>query len=423
VLVHPSFDGRRWQRQPSDFRALPSGPLGQTADQLWLVEPSRFTAVPWDGRSLPLDGRLRLDPLGELQLDQPPANARAYPMDTVAAAPDWQRAPPRPADLRLPAGGEPRLRALAEGWRRLAEPQQRVAAAQSWFLNAGFRYDTQPGPLPERDGLDAFLFTTRVGFCGHYASAFTALMRAAGVPARVVTGYFGGDWVVPLGGSPYLELRQSDAHAWSEVWLPESGWNRIDPSSWATGSPETTVRAAEGSPARAGRLNPWQWLQRQWWGLDVAWSRWWLGFDRAGQEALLQRLFGANRHWLGWTILAALVIGLLAGLALVGRWGRQPRQDWLERDLKRLLSLLSRLAIPARPGESLQSLCDRAGQRHPSLAPLLADLAERHALLRFAAPPSDGNEARRARQAWKLALRQLKRSCQDAIRQQTSSTP
>jgi hypothetical protein len=155
----------------------------------------------------------------------------------------------------------------------------------------------------------------------------------------------------------------------------------------------------------------------------VAWSRWWLGFDRAGQEALLQRLFGANRHWLGWTILAALVIGLLAGLALVGRWGRQPRQDWLERDLKRLLSLLSRLAIPARPGESLQSLCDRAGQRHPSLAPLLADLAERHALLRFAAPPSDGNEARRARQAWKLALRQLKRSCQDAIRQQTSSTP
>jgi transglutaminase-like putative cysteine protease len=123
---------------------------------------------------------------------------------------------PSSNDLLLPRSGDPRLRQLARGWAALPDPRQRVEAARGWFLTNGFRYDTRPGPQPERDGLDACLFDSRTGFCGHFTSAFTALMRAAGVPARVVTGY--------LGGTTFLEVSQSDAHAWSEVWLPETGW-------------------------------------------------------------------------------------------------------------------------------------------------------------------------------------------------------
>lgn len=97
-------------------------------------------------------------------------------------------------------------------------------------------------------------------------------MRAAGVPARVVSGYLGGTWVRPLSGAPYLDLRHSNAHAWSEVWLQDQGWQRIDPSAWATAPAKSTEASAPGS--NTNPISSWlQWLQWQWWGLDLSWSR------------------------------------------------------------------------------------------------------------------------------------------------------
>ncbi len=96
----------------------------------------------------------------------------------------------------------------------------------AWLRGGGFVYTLTPQRLG-RESVDELLFRTRQGFCGHYASAFVDLMRAGGVPARVVTGYQGGEWN-PIGG--YLLVRQSDAHAWAEVWLPGRGWLRADPT-------------------------------------------------------------------------------------------------------------------------------------------------------------------------------------------------
>ncbi|MFM7454956.1 MAG: transglutaminaseTgpA domain-containing protein, partial [Cyanobium sp.] len=305
VLVHPNFDGQRWLRaaDAESGRVEPARPLPPAAaaagrDQVWLVEPSRFTAVPWSSGGQPLDGKLRPQANGELRLLRPALERRSYRLLETGAPPAWQRQPPRLSELVLPANRNPRLLALGRQWAALAEPAARVQAARAWFLEQGFRYDRQPGVLAGPDGLDRFLFERRVGFCGHYASAFSALMRAAGVPSRVVSGYLGGTWVEPLGGASYLELRQSDAHAWSEVWLPGQGWLALDPSSWVGGG-----SAAEGAgpgDQRRAVPGPWRWLQRQWWGLDMAWSRWWLGFDQARQEELLNRLLGRQRWALGW---------------------------------------------------------------------------------------------------------------------------
>jgi transglutaminase-like putative cysteine protease len=422
VLVHPRFDGRRWEREEQAFRDLPPGPQAAQPEQLWLVEPSRFQAVPWDGRSLPVGRQLRSDGRGELLENRPAGETRAYQLGPGPGPPAWPSRPPGMEDLRLPRAGDPRLRELARGWAALPDPRQRLEAARGWFLAGGFRYDTRPGQLPERDGLDTFLFETRSGFCGHYASAFTALMRAAGVPARVVTGYLGGEWVVPLGGTPFLEVRQSHAHAWSEVWLPEAGWQRVDPSGWAVGSPGNTTTAA--ATRNRAQPNPLQWLQRQWWGLDVAWSRWWLGFDQAGQEALLQRLFGSQRGWLGLVLLLALAAALVLGLALLRRGaGPSARQDWLSRDLAVVLRVLRRHGVTLRPGEGLGDLCARAADREPSLAEPLQILAAQHAQLRFAGLPAGSAGAGRARQLWRLALRQLKRASRGAIRPRGRSTP
>ncbi|MFU8883950.1 MAG: transglutaminaseTgpA domain-containing protein [Cyanobacteriota bacterium] len=420
VLVHSQFDGHRWLREP-EAETGPAGPAlppapGALRDQVWLVEPSRFSAVPWNGASRPLDVQLRPLPTGELRLLRPGVERRSYRLLEQAEPLAWQQQPPRSSDLQVPPERNPRLLALGRQWGTLADPAARVQAAKDWFQSQGFRYDTQPGSLPEPDGLDIFLFERRLGFCGHYASAFSALMRAAGVPSRVVSGYLGGRWVVPLGGASYLELRQSDAHAWSEVWLPGQGWQRLDPSSWvqATGA----VGAGSQSPAQAG---PGSWLQRQWWGLDMAWSRWWLGFDQSRQEALLNWLLGERRWALGWLILAGLAAGLATGLVLLQRRGER-HGDHLARDLADLLHLLRRLGLAAKPGETLEQLAARAAARHPQLAQPLAELVACHGERRFG-PQTNRTGARRARQRWRASLRQLKQRRRDAIRQTIGPRP
>src|SRR6185437_15769255 len=159
-----------------------------------------------------------------------------------------------------------------------------VQAALALFHDGGFRYTLAPAPLG-RDAMDDFLFDTREGFCEHYSSAFTVLMRAAGIPARVVTGYQGGYWNA-LGG--YLLVRNSDAHAWSEVWLAGHGWVRVDPT--AAVRPQ---RISMGAAAAPGQL-PWYqsgWLQSMRNRWDIV-NRWWNlgvnGFDALRQRGLLK---------------------------------------------------------------------------------------------------------------------------------------
>lgn len=427
VLVHPRFDGRRWQReadaesnrpQPNGAELLTDGAAdGGSAggrDQVWLVEPSRFTAVPWDGQAATSASNLRRRPNGELRLLRPAHERRSYRLVEQRTPQPWRNQPPASGDLALPRDANPRLQALGRSWAGLPDPRQRVQAAEAWFLAGGFRYSTRPGTLPAQNGLDSFLFEQREGFCGHYASAFSALMRAAGMPSRVVSGYLGGVWVEPVGGAPYLELRQSNAHAWSEVWLGAGGWQRVDPSAWARDASGRSGGAAGQTEQAAAGPNTWQWLQRQWWGLDMAWSRWWLGFDRAQQDALLQWLLGEQRWALGWLLLGGAAAALAAGL-LLHRQRPQAALDRPTRDLQTLLRELARLRVVPLPGETLEQLAQRAGALHPHLAAPLDELVRCHASRRFAPLSSDGEAA--ARRRWRVALRELKRRRGDAIRQ------
>ncbi len=405
VLVHERFDGRSWQATPyqeggPESRTTSPAPTARPGEgiQLWLTEPSGLAAVPWSGRGRPLSPDLRLRGSGELLNRAPASQRRVYALTDSATQPDWRSQPPRALDLALPWGENPRMEALAARWRDLGSDRERLEAAERWFRAQPFRYTLEPGVLPRQAPLDHFLFETRLGFCGHYASAYTTLMRAAGVPARVVSGYRGGRWVQPMGGTPYLDLRQADAHAWSEVWIQGEGWRRVDPTPWAEGDPLAggTALGASGS-----RFGPWGWLQQQWWGLDIAWARWWLGFDSEQQEALINLLLGQQRHWLGLVVLLAVTATLASGLGGMGWLARRRKgEDPLRLELERILQVFARHGMVPLEGETLPGFAARLEQRWPTLSSPLGAFVSLYQQQRFAGVPSraaDRQALRRAR--------------------------
>ncbi|MEO8165692.1 MAG: DUF3488 and transglutaminase-like domain-containing protein, partial [Betaproteobacteria bacterium] len=182
---------------------------------------------------------------------------------------------------RLPPGAAPRARELVAKWRAQGgSDRDIVSRALANFREQPFMYTLEP-PILNGDAVDQFLFETRSGFCEHYASAFTVLMRVAGIPARVVTGYLGGE-INPVDG--YLVVRQSDAHAWSEVWLPDEGWVRVDPT--AAVSPLRIERGlAAAVPAFERPLltrSGFDWLKRTrfaWDAVANSWNQWVLGYN------------------------------------------------------------------------------------------------------------------------------------------------
>ncbi|MFZ9951668.1 MAG: transglutaminaseTgpA domain-containing protein, partial [Vulcanococcus sp.] len=234
VLVLDRFDGRRWSRGPLPVPPArrPDGATGLVPEQLWVAEPSPLPALPWAGEGRPSDPALAVSSDGVLVGPAAGGRRRHYGITISGGDLPWRAVQPQPGDLALPTGSNPRLEALGASWQGLPEGQ-RLKAAQALFVRQQLRYTLSPPPLPQQAPLDELLFTTRAGFCEHFASAFTALMRAAGLPARVVVGYQGGEWIPPTAlGAGYLEVRQSDAHAWSEVWLQGQGWVRVDPTAW-----------------------------------------------------------------------------------------------------------------------------------------------------------------------------------------------
>jgi hypothetical protein len=291
-------------------------------------------------------------------------------------------------------------------------------AARRWFQEQGFRYSLEPGPLDPRNPLDDFLFERRVGFCEHHAAAFTALMRAAGLSARVVSGYQGGEWFPSAGGGGVLEVRQRDAHAWSEVWLPGAGWQRFDPTAWVAPTRLEAGLEAQLDPEERRRLRAlpgwWRQLARGWSRLDMAWARWVTGFDAGDQRRLLAGLPGHGSRWQGLLGLGAM--GLAVGLGgLVIRIGmpRSTSADPLRRQLDRSLRRCARRGLGPGPGEGLRHWRQRVSAARPDLRGLLLRIEGLYDHLRFAPQVPPPPVARRLRRLDRRLARRLRRPGRD----------
>jgi len=317
-----------------------------------------------------------------------------------------QRAePPALRDaLRLPDGRHPRARDLARRWRRETGAVDRalVDRALAYFGEEAFYYTLRP-PLLSGDTVDEFLFGTRRGFCEHYAAAFAVLMRAGGVPARVVTGYQGGE-MNPLGD--YLIVRQRDAHAWVEVWLEGQGWLRVDPT--AAVSPDRIEIGIDAAiPPRlgvAGIQLPqsdavrglWRRLRHTWDSINNAWNLWVLGYGPDRQQRFLDRLGLDAEDWRELALVLSACVAAL--LAVVGLWVLRPRreEDRVLRDWQRFCAKLAARGVRRRPGEGPVDFCARAVRARPRAAREVRRITELYVRLRYGDGDADPRELRRA---------------------------
>jgi transglutaminase-like putative cysteine protease len=301
--------------------------------------------------------------------------------------------------LQLPADVSPRTRALAERWRRENGHALQVAqAGLDYFHRENFVYTLSP-PLLGDDPVDEFLFGTRRGFCEHYAAAFVTLMRAAGMPSRVVVGYLGGELNT---AGHYLIVRQSDAHAWAEIWTAERGWMRVDPTSAV--APERielgwdAVRRLEqqgiglGSlPAdavlRAMELGWFEHVARHarwYWDLtNMTWYRWVVDYGKERQERFLTSLGLDDISWSRLTSL--LFVGALLVMLVYAFILLRPKKsvDPALALYLRFCRQLARAGMVRAPHEGAIDFAHRCAHRRPDLKNRMDAITERYVRARY----------------------------------------
>ncbi len=396
------FDGRVWRARPGFFARRPALEFtGASYRYSIALEPGSLEVLPaleLPQGALPPFALLTSD--YQVVMPRPPNRVVNYALtsSTHHRSAEPLSALVRRVDLALPPGRNPRTLALAQRLRADAADDRVFIAAVLDRFRRGYAYTLEPGLLGAQP-VDEFLFDTRSGFCGHYASAFVTLMRAAGIPAHVVTGYQGGEWN-PIGG--YYLVRQSHAHAWAEIWQGGSGWVRVDPTAVVApgrleGEAIDLLRGAEGGGARLLRRLPWIESALQGWdALDEWWQREVVAYNFARQLDLLDRL-GLGDH--DWGALAGLLTaGGIAWATLLAfngrRRARAPGPDALARAWLLLGSRLGRCGLARRPDEGPLDYAERVAAARPALATPMRLLARQYAQLRYGAdPPSGGVES------------------------------
>lgn len=296
--------------------------------------------------------------------------------------------------LRLPQNLSPKVSGLARQFKSAGKTDLQIAqAAVGYFQAEGFQYTLDPGKYEGAGAFDEFLFERKIGFCEHFSAAYATLMRVAGIPARVVIGYMGGEWS-SRGG--YMIVRQSDAHAWTELWLEGKGWTRVDlTAALAPGRMNLDLRsllAGEGELERQRNSFFWRGSQamRLWWdGVEYDWYNTVISFDEESQIAWLTWLGLARLR--GHPLLLVNMAVFLLALLIFWVWLRRPSRQgdpWAHAWL-RLCSQLERRGLPARLGhEGPLDYAQRISSARPSLAGEIQRLAEVYANARYGSEPT-----------------------------------
>jgi transglutaminase-like putative cysteine protease len=287
----------------------------------------------------------------------------------------------------------PAVWSLVQSWRSNdANPRTVAVNALEFFRTQGFRYSLSPGEY-KRSDLDEFLFHRRVGFCEHYAAAFATVMRLAGIPARVVAGYLGGDYNEV---GHFFVVRQSDAHAWCEVWFPKTGWERIDPTGVVApdrinlGLNSFLERRAAAGATIGGQVG--RTLSRSpliikarlaWQALNYAWDVHVLSFDADAQESFFDSLNLNPRSLSPLIIGGVTVVVLLGGYVIWLHLRSQTGEDRVKTLYQTFCAKAARLGVTRNPSEGPLDFAQRAAALLPNQSTQIVQLSQNYITLRY----------------------------------------
>ncbi len=410
-LVFSGFDGRRWDQQ---------GPWGYNDGQF--LQWSNETLEAWDKvivrRGEPLTYRITLEATNSPWLfalstpvPQSPAIALSRDFRLVNREPvisklqysvnSWLDNKLEPEflsgwrsklELAIPSGFNPKTIKIAKQWRRKTPDTVALINRLLALYNREFIYTLRP-PALGKHTVDEFLWGTKKGFCEFYASSFVFFMRAAGVPARVVVGYQGGERHPT---ENYLLVHQYDAHAWAEVWIQGRGWLRVDPTaavaperiemSFADFFSEQDDFLAE-SPFALEHLRHINWLNNlrlKLDSLDYAWAKWVLGYENIQNDFLLSLLGEINPQRIAVFLLLAGGIALLPVLFMLYLSREKNTRDKLDQLFLQYCSRLEKVGLLRKAGEGPRDFAQRIGECAPSLSGSVERITQLYESARYA---------------------------------------
>jgi transglutaminase-like putative cysteine protease len=394
------FDGRTWSVGPSFFaRFVP--PLRGLATYRYevVLEPHNrhWLFALETAASLPERARMSYD--GQIIAAAPVRTRIRYDVTSIVSAEPQVTENPAALRraLRLPADFNPRASALAQEWRAgSADDAEVVKRAIVFLRQGGYTYTLAP-PLLGEHSVDEFLFGTKEGFCEHFSSAFVFLMRAAGVPARVVTGYQGGEL---NSVDSIVSVRQSDAHAWAEVFLPSRGWVRIDPTAVAVPgrvdrSMARAVPEASGLPLLLRPELEWlRGVRDQWEAAVHKWNVWVLGYNTERQRDLMASVGVRDADWRTLTAALFAFLGMLTLILLAWSLRRFARPDPVQRAWRAFCRKLAARGVERAPSEGPRDFAARAARALPAARQAILRIGSLYIALRYGAGASADAVAR-----------------------------
>ena len=306
-------------------------------------------------------------------------------------------------NLELPQNKNPQTLALAKSYlRQFPKPEDRLSAIMSSFSQQAYFYTLTP-PSVGPNQIDDFLLENKAGFCVHYASALVFMARATGIPARMVTGYQGGEWNKKAN---YLSVYQYMAHAWTEVWLEGKGWVRLDPTAMI--APERVIEGFDAyfqgqdsylldSPFSALRLKDYPLLndlRLSLASIDYYWSVWVLGFDSNKQEQVLQKLMGKiTREKLAVFMLSSLACIILLIAYSAGLLHFSRNKDKISSAYLRVCKLLDRKGVSRPLDQGPVDFCHSVESQLPSIAKEFSQLTQYYIALKYRTLTPNGRKS------------------------------
>ncbi|MBU1310158.1 MAG: DUF3488 and transglutaminase-like domain-containing protein [Gammaproteobacteria bacterium] len=410
--LYEHFDGRTWQVHPQRRQQAVAPPTtapdSATAGYRIIAEANQQRNLFALGMPYSSSQGVKIGSGGLIVADKVVSQRFSYSIESALAPLPLQSERERDMNLQL-AAGNPKTSEFAAALRQQhTDTEQFIAALAAFFNQQDFYYSLTPPPLG-RDSIDQFLFQTRSGFCGHYASATAVLLRYAGIPARVVGGYLGGDWHPQQG---YLAVRQREAHAWVEYYS-QGHWQHFDPT--AAVAPERILQSLDMSLSDDERdmLIPFwqrssvlQLLSLQLMHLDYYWSVWVLGFDDRSQQDLWRTL-RQHIRLIAYSAVAIVVLFLVG----MGLWLLHRRRLSKPLPAKQLLLKALKPALKSKaPAQSVSACLNELAKRYPNHAAMLQQLLQHYELAVYAGQPQAEHNLKRLLQQHKSSLAALNRA-------------